>query len=407
MVGRPDLSSVQVMMIGIRNPKTSDRRSHSVCVWANELRVTDFDRTAGWAASTTLSAKLADFATVTGALKHTAFGFGSVSSKIGERARDETTAYDVSANVNVDKLLPGNTGIKIPMFVSYENTTINPNYDPANPDMKVDAALRSFSDQEDRDNFKALIQDKTTRRSLNFVNVRKTKVKQDATPHIYDIENLSFSYSFSEALQTNFFTKESLLRQHRASVAYNFSPKATGIEPFKDVKAFSSPYLKFLKDFNISLLPSNISVRADLDRSFGKKIYRNSAGTYGTFSYSQPNYLKYFTFNRQYSMRWNISRGLSVEYSARANAVIDEPEGDINTEVKRDSVMNNLKSLGRMKDFDQTVTLNYTIPLDKFPITDWLSAEYRYRGGYNWRAGPINIPDDIALEKNLQDIPDR
>ncbi|HET9486348.1 MAG TPA: cell surface protein SprA, partial [Chryseosolibacter sp.] len=406
MVGRPDLSSVQLMMIGIRNPKSDDRRSHSVCVWANELRVTAFDRTAGWAVSTTLSAKLADFATVTGALRHTAFGFGSVSSKIGERARDETTAYDVSANVNVDKLLPGNTGIKVPMFVSYENTTINPNYDPANPDMKVDAALKSFSDQSDRDNFKKLIQDKTTRRSLNFVNVRKDKVKQDAATHIYDIENLSFSYSFSEAMQTNFFTKESLLRQYRGSVAYNFAPKATGIEPFKNVKAFSSPYLKFLKDFNLSLLPSNISIRGDLDRSFGKKIYRNSAGTYGTFSYSQPNYLKYFTFNRQYSLRWNFSRGLSVEYNAHANAVIDEPEGDIDTQAKKDSVINNLKNLGRMKVFDQSVTLNYTLPLDKFPITDWLSAEYRYQGGYNWRAGPVNIPDAIALEKNLQDLPD-
>jgi cell surface protein SprA len=406
IVGRPDLSSVQVMMIGVRNPKSDDRRSITACVWANELRVTDFDRTAGWAVSTTLSAKLADFATVTGALRHTAFGFGSVSSKIGERARDETTAYDVSANVNVDKLLPGNTGIKIPMFISYENTTINPNYDPANPDMKVDAALKSFPEQEDRDNFKSLIQDKTTRRSLNFVNVRKTKVKQDAPTHIYDIENLSFSYSFSEAMQTNFFTKESLLRQYRGGVGYNFSPKATGIEPFKNVKAFKSPYLKFLKDFNLSLLPSNLSVRADLDRSFGKKIYRNSAGSYGTFSYSQPNYLKYFTFNRQYNMRWNLSRGLSLEYNARANAVIDEPEGDINTPAKQDSLIHNLKNLGRMKEFDQSFTVNYTLPLDKFPVTDWLSADYRYQAGYNWRAGPVNIPDQIALEKNLQDLPD-
>jgi cell surface protein SprA len=69
--GRPDLSSVQVLMIGVRNPKTDDKRSHSVCIWANELRVTDFDRTPGWAVSSTLSAKLADFATVTGAFRHT------------------------------------------------------------------------------------------------------------------------------------------------------------------------------------------------------------------------------------------------------------------------------------------------------------------------------------------------
>jgi cell surface protein SprA len=407
ILGRPDLTSVQVMMIGVRNPKTPDSRSHSVCLWANELRVTDFNRTPGWAVSSTLSAKLADFATVTGSLRHTTFGFGSVSSKIGERTRDETTAYDVSASVNVEKLLPGNTGIKIPMFISYENTTINPNYDPANPDMKLDAALAALPTSEQKDDFVELIQDRTTRRSLNFVNVRKTKVKPDARTHIYDIENFAFSYSYSEALQTNFFTKENLLQNNRASVAYNFAPKATGIEPFKKMKGLKSPYFKFIKDFNLSLMPSSLTVRADLDRSFGKKVYRNSTGQYGEYQDSPANYLKLFTFNRTYNMRWNISRSLTLEYTARANAIIDEPDGDLDTPEKRDSVMTNLKNFGRMKAYDQTITVNYALPLDKFPITDWLSAEYRYVAAYNWKAGPINVlPDSIARARGIQDLAD-
>jgi cell surface protein SprA len=407
ILGRPDLTSVQVMMIGVRNPRSVDGRPQDVCIWANELRVTDFNRTPGWAVSTTVSAKLADFATVTGSLRHTTFGFGSVSSKIGERTREETTAYDVSASVSVDKLLPGNTGIKIPMFVSYENTVINPNYDPANPDMKIDAALQALQTSEEKNDFLKLIQDRTTRRSLNFVNVRKTKVKPDAATHIYDIENFAFSYSFSEAQQTNFFTKENLLRQQRASVAYTFSPKATGIEPFKNLKGLKSPYFKFIKDFNFSLLPSSLSIRGDLDRSFSKKVYRNSAGEYGQFVYSDPNYLKLFTFNRTYNMRWNLSRALSLEYTARANAIIDEPDGDLDTPEKRDSVLTNLKNLGRMKNYDQNVTVNYTLPLDKFPVTDWIGAEYRFVAGYNWKAGPINVlPDEVARQRNVQDLAD-
>jgi len=157
-------------MIGVRNPR-DDNRVHSACIWANELRVTDFNRTAGWAVSTTMSTKLADFATVTGALRYTTFGFGSVSSKIGERTRDETTAYDVSANVNVDKLLPGNTGIKIPMFVSYENTTINPQYDPSNPDTRIEATLQALNNSEERSDYLRLIQDRTVRPSLKFLKV--------------------------------------------------------------------------------------------------------------------------------------------------------------------------------------------------------------------------------------------
>ena len=406
--GRPDLSSVRLMMIGVKNPKTDDKRLYDICIWANELRLTDFNRTPGWAVNSTVSAKLADFATVTGAFRHTTFGFGSVSSKIGERTRDETTTYDVSANVSLDKLLPGNTGIKLPVFLSYENTTVNPNYDPANPDMKLDAALSSYNTEAERSEFKKLIQDKTVRRSINFTNVRKVKVKQDAPSHIYDIENLSFSYAYSEALQSNYFTQEALQKLYRGSLAYTFAPKATGIEPFKNSAGLKSPYLKLIKDFNFSLLPSSISVRGDLERSFNKRVYRNAGTTDGEFQNSNANFLKYFIFNRTYNLRWNLSRGLSLEYSARANAVVDEPTGDIDTQEKRDSIKTNLKKFGRMKNFDQTFTVNYTVPLDKFPLTDWLGAEYRWQADYNWKAGPYNRPDSLVKqgEQDLEDYLD-
>jgi cell surface protein SprA len=416
--GRPDLSSVQVIMIGVRNPSTPDKLTHSVCMWANELRVTDFNRTAGWAVSSTMSARLADFATVTGAFRHTTFGFGGVSSKIFERTREETTAYDVAANVNVDKLIPGNTGIKIPMFVSYENTTITPQYDPANPDMKTDVMLRSFDsstpeERNRRDTYLKLIQDRTTRRSLNFTNVRKVKTKPDAKTHLWDIENFSFSYAYSEALRTSFTTAQGLQKQQRGSVAYQFSPQAAGIEPFKDVKALNSPWLKFIKDFNLNLLPSSLGVRFDLERSFGKIVYRNSIGN-GQFSESRPNYLKFFSFNRQYNLRWDLSKNLSVEYNSRVNAIIDEPYGDIDNQEKRDSVISNLKKFGRMKNFDQSITANYKLPLDKFPITDWIGADYRHQVSYNWRAGPVNlpgapivIPEELNFRNTIQNSRER
>ncbi len=393
--GRPDLSSVQVLMIGVRNRKTDDKRPHSVCIWANELRVTDFDRTAGWAVSSTLSAKLADFAVVTGAFRHTTFGFGAVSSKIFERTRDETTAYDVSASINVDKLLPGNTGIKIPMFVSYENTTINPKFDPANPDLRLAAALSSFNTEDERQDYVRLIRDQTTRKSLNFTNVRKVKVNPDARSNIWDIENFSFSYAYSEALRTNFTTQEALLKQHKGSVAYAFTPKATGIEPFKDSKLLSSPWLKLIKDFNFSFMPNSLGVRLDLDRSFGKNVYRNDNFI------SDPNYLKYFTFNRQYNVRWNFSKNLSFDYTSRANAIIDEPDGEGDS--VRSEIVRNLKKFGRMKNFDQSVTVNYTLPLDKIPVTDWLGVDYRYQVNYNWRAGPFNKPDRGNIVVGLPD----
>lgn len=399
--GRPDLSSVQVIMIGVRNPSTSDQRSHSVCIWANELRVTDFNREAGWAISSAVNAKLADFAVISGAIRHTTFGFGGVSSKIFERTREETTSYDVTGNFNMDKFIPGNTGIKIPMYLSYESTRITPQYDPANPDTRTDIMRDVFAGREnEREQYLRLIQDRTVRRSMNFTNVRKVKVKPDAPTHFWDIENFSFSYAFSEASRSSFTTAQGIQKQQRGSVAYQFNPKSTGIEPFKESKSLNSPWLKFVKDFNLNLMPSSLAVRFDLERSFGKIIYRNSIG-YNQFSESRPNYLKYFIFNRQYNLRWDLTRNLSLEYNARANANIDEPLGELDTREKRDTVIQRLKNFGRMKNYDQNVVANYKLPLDKFPVTDWVGADYRYQASYGWTAGPVNLPGTRSIPDSL------
>ncbi|HRK52897.1 MAG TPA: cell surface protein SprA [Cyclobacteriaceae bacterium] len=404
ILGRPDLSQVQILMIGVRNPRSPGAQAKDVCLWANELRLTDFDRTAGWAANVVLSTKLADLGTITGSVKHISFGYGGVQSKISERARGETTTFDVSANINVDKLLPQKTGLKIPMFISYENTTMNPNFDPANPDLRLDAALRSFNTESERQEYKNLIRDESIRRSLNFTNVRKVKVKQDARQHIYDIENFAFTYAFTEATRTNFNLMEDTRKNIKGAVAWQFSPKFQGFEPFKETEALSSNYLRLIKDFNFNPVPTNISVRGELDRSFSKIVYRNAIKDQGG---AMPNFQKFFVFNRFYNVRWNLTKALSFDYNSRVNAIIDEPDGDIDTKEKQDSVLTNLKKLGRMKNFEQTMTANYTLPLDKLPITDWLGAEYRYNVGYSWRAGPVEREESLQLGNTIQNTQDQ
>ncbi len=47
IVGRPNMSTVLNFMLGVRNPLSIDRGDKSACVWFNELRLTDFDKTKG------------------------------------------------------------------------------------------------------------------------------------------------------------------------------------------------------------------------------------------------------------------------------------------------------------------------------------------------------------------------
>ncbi len=398
VMGRPDLSQLKMIMIGVRNPRVNGR-SYDVCLWADELRVTDFDQTPGWAANVVSSAKLADLGTVTGSFRHIGFGFGDVQTKISERARSNTNQFDISTNLSLDKLLPRKTGLKIPMFFSYESIIIDPKYDPANPDLRIAAALQAFSTDAARKAYLKEIQDLSTRRSINFTNVRKTKVKKNAVSHIYDIENFAFTYAYNEANQHNFNLLQNTRRDTKGAVSWQFQSKFKGFQPFKEVKFFSSKYFQLIKDFNFNLMPSSISVRGELERSFSKIAYRNTDPTVGN---SLPNYQKFFTFNRYYNFSWSITKALKVDYNATVNAIIDEPEGDINTKQKRDSVIRNLKRLGRMKYFEQYITANYTLPFDKLPITNWIGADYRYTVGYNWRSGPLETVDSLNMGNVIQ-----
>jgi len=413
VVGNPDLSSVQIIMLGVRNPATAGAAlPKSVCIWANELRVTDFDQESGWAATGRLNIKLADFATLSASARHTTYGFGGIQDRISERARENTTRWDATANVNLDKLLPTGWGLKVPLFVGYERERIRPRFNPLDPDVQLEQSIASRfvgrTSEEERA-YREIVEDNTTRRSLNFSNIQKVRQNPDAKAHLWDIENLSLSYAYSDIVTTNVTTARYYQKNQRGGLAYAYNLQPKFIEPFKNFKFLDNPWLKWLQEFNFALTPSSIGVRGDLDRSFTKTQYRNSdLTTRGIL----PLYEKFFTFNRIYDLRWNLARNLSLDYTATANAVIDEPRGDIDdTEInpltdslligsgytRRDSLIANIKRLGRMKQFQQRAALTYRLPFDKFVLTDWLNADVRYAAGYQWTAAPFGVTDTLGL----------
>lgn len=393
IVGRPELSNVQTIMIGIRNPDSPDQSPKQICIWANELRLADFDRTAGYAANARVDAKLADLANVSASARYSTYGFGSIQQRISERSREEYREFDISASVQLDKFVPEKVGLKVPLFIGYQTTRIAPFFDPLDPDVPFTAAIASRGTPEEQEAYRNFAIDRSVQRSLNFTNVRKVKTNPEAKSYPWDVENLSFTYAMSELNRSNVTTASFENRNYRGGVAYNYSPQALSFEPLKNVKFLKSPYLKLFSDFNFSILPANVAVRGDLDRRFVRTQLRNSEFT----TIGVPTqFEKFFTFNRLYNLRWNLTKGLSIDYSARVNAIIDEPEGDINSQMARDSIMTNLRNLGRMRMFDQQVSANYRVPLDKFPLTDWLSADLRYGVGYNWTAGSVGQQDTLG-----------
>ncbi|GGZ38977.1 cell surface protein SprA [Echinicola pacifica] len=393
VVGRPELNYVQGLMIGVRNPASTGTASKSVCLWANELRVVDFTKGNGWAANARLSAKIADVATISSSIRHNSFGFGGLETRLSERSRESTTSYDVSANVQVDRLLPEGLNLSIPMYVSMENATTKPQYDPLNPDVPFEVALAKFRTDAEREAYRDLVLDQVKRRNISFSNVRKVPKEGKEKQHLYDLSNFSFSYAYGIVQQSNIRTEDYTYETYRGNIAYNYAPAPVVVEPFKNWGIFKSPHLQLVRDFNLNLAPSMVTAQVDVDRKFLRTQYRNDQLT--TVGVA-PLFQKTYYLNRFFSLNWDLTNNLSFDYRAGVNAIVDEPQGDIDSESKRDSVRTNLKKLGRPTNYNHSFLLNYNLPLDKIPAINWISADFRYEATYSWVTGSIGQKDSLG-----------
>lgn len=386
VLGLPDLSNVRVIMLGVRNPKRGagnlldDGLPKCGEIWFNELRVSDFINRSGWATTGRVVTKLADFGTLQASGNYKSVGWGGIDKKLNERSLKDELQLSFSSNFELGKFFPAKSGISIPFFYSYSQTSVKPLYNPLNPDIQLKTALEASSPAE-QDRIKRASEDFSTQRSINFTNVRKNRVGGKRA-HLYDIENFNVSYSYTESYRRNENIEYSILKNYQAGLGYNHSFQNKPVTPFKRVKGKNAAVIR---DFNFNYLPASWSARYTFDRRFGETIYRNNDNTSTVLL---PLYDKNFTMTRFYEMRWDLTRSLKLDYSATVNARIDEPRGKIDNPEKKDSVKTNLLRLGRTTSFSQNVALNYTVPINKIPAFNWVTLTTRYSAGYNWLTAP-------------------
>ncbi|MCF0206847.1 MAG: cell surface protein SprA, partial [Bacteroidales bacterium] len=207
IMGNPNLSNVQTIMIGVRNPKrvsmtgSDDGLPKSAEVWVNELRLTNFNEKGGWAATARATAKLADFGTMTLSGTTKKPGFGALNSTITNRLTEEINQYDFSSSFELGKFFPERFNVRIPLYIAVSENVSNPEYDPLSPDVLLKKTLSNPDlSREYRDSVKHLSQDYVKRTSINLSNI-KVNGKQGQKPHIYNLSNFSLSYSYNNIFQ--------------------------------------------------------------------------------------------------------------------------------------------------------------------------------------------------------------
>lgn len=393
--GNPNLGFVKVMMIGVRNPVNEQDlgAKYKVEVWANELRVTGLDERGSTAAIARLDLQIADLGTVTAASNYSSIGFGAISDRVGQRARESTFGYDVAANLDFGKFLPDDWGVRLPFYTQVSRTANTPEYDPYDLDIRLKDKLNSAPTSEVRDSIREQAQEVVQINSYNFTNVRKEKSNATGSPKPWDISNFSVSYGVTETDRSDPLISNDNQVQQTGGLDYTFSRNIKYFEPFKGLNA--KP-LRIIKEFNLNPLPNSFTFNTVMDRRFARTSYR-FAGVDERFN---TFFNKRFLWNRTYDLQWDLTKALKLGFNASNNAVIDEPDeiwmlenlnrSDIQ-QFRRDSIWNNVRQFGRPKLYQHTINASYTLPIRYLPFMDWVSVRAQYNANYSWNAAALNV----------------
>lgn len=398
VMGNPSLSDVRVMLIGVRNNTSSTRDG---IVWVNELKVTDFDESGGWAAKANVNLGVSDIATLNfGVHKETA-GFGGVDQPLNARRMDDYEQYNFAVQADLGRFIPEKAKLKAPIYYSISKEKTSPKYNPLDQDVLLKDALDEAATKQERDSISNYSVDRSTVQSFSISGLRFDI--QSANPMPWDPANFTFNFSFNKRNEMNPTTEYENTNDYRGSFQYSWTPYVKGVKPFGWVKS-KSKNAKFLKEWEINYLPANISFLTTMSRYYYEQQTRSEIDQMFKLPVSVS---KNFIWDRQLNLSWNLTKSLNVSFTSNTSARIEEPIGAVNRKLFpdkykewKDTVLNSILHLGTPWAYNQSFVASYRAPFNRIPVVDFLSGSVSYNATYRWDRGAtvdgVNIGNTIA-----------
>ncbi|MCU0328037.1 MAG: cell surface protein SprA [Chitinophagales bacterium] len=395
--GNPDFGVVRTIMIGVRNrnkkdpknfdPIIDDGQAKSGEVWVNELRLTGLNEEGGSAGLATMQVKLADLGNLNASANMHTIGFGQITQRVNQRSLNDFYQYSVNSNLQLGKLFPKKIGLQLPFFIQTNQSVSTPKYDPFNTDLLVSAQQKFIGEAFGSDSlwaYNRIIQVRENRFGFNFTNVR---IIPEGAKKVYpwSIQNLSATYSFNVIDRSSPLVEKDIIKNYLGELNYSYATQPAYIEPFKNAfKNKKSKYFDIIRGIHINFLPSAVVINNRIERLYSEFDQRRQSFD----AFQIPTlYNKNFIWNRSYNLTYSPIRPINITYSAHNFSRIDEPQGAIDNQEKRDSIWNSITSFGRTMQFKQNLNATYQIPLEKIPFLYFANANANYNSGFEWHTG--------------------
>jgi len=338
--GTPSLGRINTIVIGVRNAADStfggapNRRPEDiledVAVWVNEMRVSGYDETNGWAAMANADIRLADLGQVKASFQAQTDGFGGLESTLGEREQRNLNNWSVTTDLNLDKFIPERFGWTIPVSVQVQSNTSTPRFSPNRGDIRLEELISQIDEDEllteaERSTKKqeAIEAAQTATRSQSF-NTRLQKTGSDSRLLRNTIDGLSFNYSLSNSAARN--PSQQMNDSWRWTTTLNYR---LNIRRPRTVKPFwfldFIPIIGALSDLQFNYAPQSITTSATAARNFSESKdrprtvpgqERSNLPTQVEFPLRQQHALSH---RRNFAMQYNPFQFLNLSFDTNTN----------------------------------------------------------------------------------------
>lgn len=418
IVGNPSLGEVKTMMLGVRN-NSADIKSGEV--WINELRLKEHNNSGGWAANANLNVQLSDLGSVNATGRYISEGFGGLEDGVASRTTDNYGTYSVTTSLEMGKFFPDKAKVSIPLYYSVTKEKTTPKYNPLDTDMELKDALDAAGSKHERDSIENIAATKITQTNFSISNAR-VGIATKRHPMPYDPANFSFTYSHQHQYTTGETTMYERKDNWRGALDYSWSPVYKAWEPFKGLKN-KSKWLDILKRFGLNWLPQNIAFNTEMTRDYYELQERDMetlmSGAARVDSKLPLTFSEQFLWNREFSINWDLTKNLHMNFQSATHAQIEEPYTPVNKDLYadqyhawKDSVWTSIRHWGAPLDYSQNFQASYKVPLNLLPVFDWVNSDASYNANYSWERGTedeegnsygntINTQRELTLNGNF------
>ena len=418
IVGNPSLGEVKTMMLGVKN-NSADIKSGEV--WINELRLKEHNNSGGWAANANLNVQLSDLGSVNATGRYISEGFGGLEDGVASRTTDNYGTYSVTTSLEMGKFFPDKAKVSIPLYYSVTKEKTTPKYNPLDTDMELKDALDAAGSKHERDSIENIAATKITQTNFSISNAR-VGIATKRHPMPYDPANFSITYSHQHQYTTGETTMYERKDNWRGALDYSWSPVYKAWEPFKGLKN-KSKWLDILKRFGLNWLPQNIAFNTEMTRDYYELQERDMetlmSGAAGVDSKLPLTFSEQFLWNREFSINWDLTKNLHMNFQSATHAQIEEPYTPVNKDLYadqyhawKDSVWTSIRHWGAPLDYSQNFQASYRLPLNLLPVFDWVNSDASYNANYSWERGTedeegnsygntINTQRELTLNGNF------